>query len=109
MAFNSSVTNEKGLHADPQSIHTDGQQTIASAEEFQVYLKNLKAHVESLLAIWKGAGADEFFNSYNEQDARLSAFQVKLDDFGTAITHAARILGAADEEAAVGAKGIIGK
>lgn len=87
-----------GLHVNSGSMNTNGRDTVSNAQSLASELSSLKNNMENLMTIWKGSSANEFNNSYMEQNQNFKAFQELLNDLGTRISTAANNLNQTEED-----------
>lgn len=87
-----------GLQVNTGAMNTNGRDTVASAENLAQELSSLKNNVENLMTIWKGISANEFNNSYEQQNENFKAFQELLNELGEKISVAAGNLNQTEED-----------
>lgn len=87
-----------GLHVNSGEMNTNGRDTVTSAQNLESELASLKNNMENLMGIWRGVSANEFNNSYNEQNQNFRAFRELLNDLGERISLAANRLNETEED-----------
>ncbi len=87
-----------GLHVNSGEMNTNGRDTVTSAQNLESELSSLKNNMENLMGIWRGVSANEFNNSYNEQNQNFRAFRELLNDLGERISLAANRLNETEED-----------
>ena len=93
-----------GLKVNFSGMSANGRNTVQLSNDYAGLLAQLKANIENLMKIWRGAAANEFNSAYEQQDVIFHKFAELLTELGEKITEAARNFQNTEEENAAMAK-----
>lgn len=95
-----------GLHVDPESMNSQGLNTVDNAESFANEIHNLSTNVESLMSIWKGVSANSFKEATDSQVVNLNSFRELLTVLGEKISEGAHNFDDTEQQNASAAKNL---
>lgn len=87
-----------GIHADPNSIISDGNNLVAASEELGTELGKFDANISGLMEVWSGDASKSLNEVYNEFKPELEAFRSMLESKGNALKGAGTTLGITEDE-----------